>query len=512
MVRPPVVVRLGVAAGLALLGLLLATFSWLLPLALPRGAAVDGLTIAGAAAPGAGPPWRAALARLRGETARADELEELVHDLSERLAATPVVVTIGDAMPGVELSATLGELGTRVDPDETLRRARAVGRRGSPLSRRAELERARAGELDVPLALVFERRVFFERHGALKAELDRRAVAARYPFGSSALTADVPGRALDLESAADALWLAAVDRAARVGSVAPAPIAVELGFVSLRAKVNTTSFARFEPRAQLASYATRFRVLGDQATRARNIAVAASRIDGHILLPGERLSFNQLVGERSVDNGFFDSWELQGGVFVRGVGGGTCQVSSTLNAAALRAGLGIVESFTHSRPLAYIEKGLDATVAWPFVDLKLENAWSVPVVIQAAVRGNALTVRVLAESSPGRVTLRSEVKETYPFPRVVEVARVARGTFHLKQPGIPGYRIQRTRTISRLNEPPRREIVFKRYRPTPELLLVAPDFDVRDLPPLPEGAEGYEPPPANESEEGPDARVPGFLG
>jgi hypothetical protein len=55
-------------------------------------------------------------------------------------------------------------------------------------------------------------------------------------------------------------------------------------------------------------------------------------------------------------------------------------------------------------------------------------------------------------------------------------------------------------------------VVFKRYRPTPELFLIAPDFDMRELPPLPEGAEGYEPPAASETEEGPDARVPGFLG
>ena len=512
MARSSMLVRLGVAAGVAVLGVLVAVALWTLPLVLPSGVAAEGLTIAGAAAPGAGPPWRAAFARLRGGAASAALLEGLVHDLGERLAATPVVSTMGEAMPGVELNATLGELGVRVDVEETLRRARAVGRRGSPVARRAELERARSGEVDVPLALVFDRSVFFARHAALKGELDRRAVAARYPFGSAALVADVPGRALDLESAADTLWLAAGQRAAHIGRAAPAAVAIELRFVPLLAKVNTTSFARFEPRTQLASYSTRFRVLGDQATRARNIAVAASRIDGQILLPGERISFNQLVGERSVDNGFLDSWELLDGAFVRGVGGGTCQVSSTLNAAALRAGLGIVESFTHSRPLAYIEKGLDATVAWPFVDLKLENAWRVPVVIQAAVRGNSLTVRVLAESSPGRVSLRTEVKETSPFPRVVEVTRMARGTFRLKQAGIPGYRIQRTRTIAKLNEPPRREVVFKRYRPTPELLLVAPDFDVRELPPLPEGAEGYEPPPANESEEGPEARVPGFLG
>ena len=205
------------------------------------------------------------------------------------------------------------------------------------------------------------------------------------------------------------------------------------------------------------------------------------------------MSFNDVVGERSVDNGFFDSWEILEGEFVRGVGGGTCQVSSTLNAAALRAGLKIVEAYTHSRPLAYIEKGLDATVAWPFVDLKLQNSWPVPVAIHAAVKGNAITVRVLTESSPGRVAIRSEVKETIPFPRVVEVGRAPRGSFKRKQEGIPGFRIQRTRFIWPHEGAARREVVFKRYRPTPELFVVAPDFDQAELPPLPEGAEGYEP-------------------
>ena len=510
--------RIGFAAGVALLLLCGSVVGWLAPIVLPSGSAAYGLSIAGAPASGAVSTWAAALDGLRGGSVGAARLEALVHELGQRLEATPVAITVEAAMPGVELNATLGELGVHVDEATTLQRARAVGRRGSPVSRRAELARARAAGVDVPLELVFERRVFFERHAAFKAELDRRAVPARYPFARGALVPDVPGRALDLERAADALWSHAVELAARIGSGASAapggPWVVDVGFVPLVAKVNGVAFARFEPRVRLAEYSTRFRVTGDQATRARNIAVAASRIDGLILLPAERFSFNQLVGERSIDNGFFDSWELLDGAFVRGVGGGTCQVSSTLNAAALHAGLSIVESFTHSRPLAYIEKGLDATVAWPFVDLKLANAWQVPVVIQAAVRGNVLSVRVLAETSPGKVALRSEVKETYPFPREVEVGRVAPGSFKLKQAGIPGYRIQRTRTVWSPGEEPRREIVFKRYRPTPELFVVAPGFDLLELPPLPEGAEGYEPAlePAPAPEGAPSAHVPGFLG
>jgi hypothetical protein len=90
---------------------------------------------------------------------------------------------------------------------------------------------------------------------------------------------------------------------------------------------------------------------------------------------------------------------------------------------------------------------------------------------------------------------------------------VASGGFKLKQAGIPGYRIQRTRIIWPLGAEPRREVVYKRYRPTPESFLVAPGFDMRELPSLPEGAEGYEPStPEPEPEGRPPARVPGFLG
>src|SRR5690606_27831747 len=224
-------------------------------------------------------------------------------------------------------------------------------------------------------------------------------------------------------------------RAASIGAERAAPIAVQASEVAVLPRVNAEALAGFAPEQVLARYSTRFRVNGDQATRAANIRVAASRLDGVILLPGDKISFNDLVGERSEDNGFFDSWEILDGQFVRGVGGGTCQVSSTLNAAALHAGLDIVEAYTHSRPLAYIEKGLDATVAWPFVDLKLKNPWPLPVVIQATVKGNTLAVQLVAESLPGKVKVRSEVKETFPFPREVEVARVPPGSFVRKQEG-----------------------------------------------------------------------------
>jgi vancomycin resistance protein YoaR len=494
--------RVGVWVCLALLVVLVAGSAlWLASLRLPEGAAAPGVSIAGNA-PVAG-----------AERTGGEALEALVVKLTRRVESVRVQFALDDD-PTVVHAATLGELGVSVDAEATLRRARAVGRSGTPLARWRAQQSAAARGIDVPLELGFDRAALFARLAPLKRERDRAPAPARYPAAQGHLVPHVAGRYLDLERAADRVWAAALERARGTGTDASGgTLDVRIGSVPLEPRVSAAVLDGFQPRAVLGEYSTRFRTQGDQATRAANIGVAAARLDGVILMPGERMSFNDVVGERSLDNGFFDSWEILDGEFVRGVGGGTCQVSSTLNAAALRAGLRIVEAYTHSRPLAYIEKGMDATVAWPFVDLKLQNSWSVPVVIQATVTGNTIRVRLVAEDSPGRVSMRSEVKETYPFPRVVEVGGVARGSFRLKQAGIPGFRIQRTRLIWPRDGEARREVVFKRYRPTPELFLVAPDFDVNELPPLPEGAEGYEPPAGEVDPRDPSVvRIPGVLG
>jgi vancomycin resistance protein YoaR len=416
-------------------------------------------------------------------------------ELTRRVESTAVTFALGTEALPAGVATTLGAIGVGVDREATLRQARSIGRRGSPLERWRELRATRDRGIDVPLELTFDRQRLFRALEPIKRDRDRAPVPARYPQAKGALVPEVPGRYLDLERAADVVWSLAKTRAASVGGAAPAEAALRVPLIEIAVvpRVNAEALREFSPRRRLAQYSTHFRTRGDQATRAANIAVAASRLDGIVLMPGDRVSFNQVVGERSLENGFLDSWEILDGEFVRGVGGGTCQVSSTLNAAALSAGLDIIEGYTHSRPLAYIEKGLDATVAWPFIDLQIKNPWPLPIVIQALVRERTITVSVLANDSPGRVSLRSEVKETYPFPRVVEVGRVARGSFKLEQAGIPGYRIARTRVIRPLAGATRREVVYKRYRPTPELFLVAPDFDVRELPPLPEGAEGYDP-------------------
>lgn len=129
--------------------------------------------------------------------------------------------------------------------------------------------------------------------------------------------------------------------------------------------------------------------------RASNVALAASRISGSVVPPGEVFSFNRTVGPRTEENGFREAPVIFAGEKVLGIGGGTCQVSSTLFAAAVMGRLEVVERRPHSRPVPYIDPGFDATVAFAGecpdgaqcyeADLVLRNPHPLPVTVRTAV-------------------------------------------------------------------------------------------------------------------------------
>ncbi len=134
----------------------------------------------------------------------------------------------------------------------------------------------------------------------------------------------------------------------------------------------------------LASYTTYFDA-GNSA-RAHNIALACSKISGSVLLPGEEFSFNKAVGKRTRENGFEEANVISGGEFVPGVGGGVCQVSTTLMNAALLSGLRVTESRPHSLTVGYVPCSRDAMVS-EYSDLKFENPYDMPVYLLGLAGG-----------------------------------------------------------------------------------------------------------------------------
>lgn len=161
-----------------------------------------------------------------------------------------------------------------------------------------------------------------------------------------------------------------------------------------------------ERTKRLSSYTTRFDPTKE--SRVHNIRLAARKLSGAVVPPHTEFSFNRRVGKRTAENGFKESVVIFDGEFVNGVGGGVCQLSTTLFNAALRAGMRITESRSHSLSVSYVQPSLDAMVS-EYSDLKFVNPHDTPVYLNATVNGGSVTVECFGLPDGKRYTTESVV-------------------------------------------------------------------------------------------------------
>lgn len=238
----------------------------------------------------------------------------------------------------------------------------------------------------------------------------------------------------------------------------------------------------------LARFTTTYANDAEHKARASNVELGAEAINGKVIAAGATFSFNEAVGERTAAFGYAKSVILRDGMIAEGMGGGACQVASTLHAAALLAGLEIVARAPHSRPSAYIRMGLDATVAFggvaghpppPAIDLKVKNPTLAPLTIHAkAARGTLEVWLDGAGATRLDVRVTSEILERMAFSRVVERdKRATEDTVRVKAFGIPGYRVRRTREIRAADGSVKRDARIDVYPPTSEIVQVASSLE-----------------------------------
>lgn len=147
--------------------------------------------------------------------------------------------------------------------------------------------------------------------------------------------------------------------------------------------------------------------------RKDNVALACRKIDGTVLYPEDEFSFNDIVGARTVENGFKSAYIIKDGEFVEGIGGGVCQVSSTLYNCALLADLTITCVRAHSLPVSYVAPSFDAMVSTAS-DLRFVNTLSSPVTIKMLADGKYLKAEMYGIESC-TIRRRSQTIETLPF-------------------------------------------------------------------------------------------------
>lgn len=165
----------------------------------------------------------------------------------------------------------------------------------------------------------------------------------------------------------------------------------------------------------LSTFSTNYYVAN--VNRTKNLELSAGKINGTILAPGEVFSYNRVVGERTIAAGFKNAAIFENGKVVDGLGGGICQISSTLYNSVLLANLEIVSRTNHGYLTSYLKAGLDATVVYGAIDFQFKNNRNYPIKIVSSVNGGVARIDIygVKEDNDYRVEIQSDVLSTTPY-------------------------------------------------------------------------------------------------
>ncbi|WP_437277094.1 VanW family protein [Sorangium sp. So ce375] len=425
-------------------------------------------------------------------------------DLVRRYATGEIRIVLPD---GSARALRRNDLGVEINRVRLAEFVREALRPESALRRAHE----RAGErdkgdedapLDIPIPLLLDSERAISKLLDLKVELDAPAVDAYVDLEAKQLKPEKIGYRLDVYGT-----LARIDAALRAGqdtalasveTIAPKLVAEQLGNV------------KFDQ--VLGYFETRYATGGRSKERTYNLRLAASKLDGVVVMPGEIFDFNETVGPRDEAHGYRVAPVIAQGELVDGLGGGTCQISGTLHGAAFFAGLEIVERYPHSRPSYYIKLGLDATVVYPTINYRFRNPFDFPIVLHETVAGGVVRAEILGPSRKLTVTYFRRIDGVIPFEEVERpTPKLPEGTRVLAQRGIPGFRTTSSRVV-RDGAYAVREKWSDSYPPTAQIIHVG--SGPRD----PEAKKADDNHPEYVADEylvvtqGPDVRTPGATG
>lgn len=231
-----------------------------------------------------------------------------------------------------------------------------------------------------------------------------------------------------------------------------------------------------ESMGEISSFSTWYNT-GD-VNRSHNLVLACEAINGSAIAPENIFSFNQAVGERIVAAGYRDALVIVNGKFEPGLGGGVCQVSSTLYNACLLAGMEILERHNHGLAVAYVPLGRDATVVYGLQDFKFKNNSSHPVYLRALAQAGKLEINLYGDLEfKEHIELSHVVDQVIAFQETREVdPDMPTGEEKIDHEGFPGYVVRSFRTFfDESGEIVKQEQLARDYyKPLNKLVYIAP--------------------------------------
>lgn len=311
-----------------------------------------------------------------------DEASEALKDTVERQERSEVVLrhpTKPDTW-----RRTLGMLAAEINVDAALDKAFAIGDAESVAQRIINGDKPRGVAISIPIEIAENASKTWLKqiaHQLNRLPTDAHAFAKK----GVGLTIDRPhmtGIRVDM----DATWKLVTSNGDGIFDGSEAIVVL----TEIDPKITTKDLS---PLGTLRSaYFTNY--ASSSANRKANLALAAAKLDGHLLKPGEVFSYNNRVGPRTESRGWKTAHQFQDGQIVDGIGGGVCQSSSTLYNAVLMGGLKIIERHNHSLPVAYLSPARDASVSYGHLDFKFANNTDGPLYLSASADGKKFHIRL----------------------------------------------------------------------------------------------------------------------
>ncbi len=392
-----------------------------------------------------------------------EQAQRQLEALALEVETTPVTLMQGEHA----YSLTWSALGVGLDIPVAVGRVWAVGREQDFRQRLVSIWQARTKGIEIPVPYAFREEMAMDIGKQVGASFSRLPVDAALEITEEdqvLILPAQPGWQPDTARLREQ-----IERSIASGEL---PKVLEIRMTEVQPSISTQMVKELGISGLVASFTTPFNP--QNVNRSENIRVAASALDNLYISPNEEFSFNRIVGPRSTEAGYKNALVIQGNEFVQGIGGGVCQVSTTLYNAVLLANLPVVERRRHSLPVEYVGKGLDATVVYGYVDLRFRNNTGNHLLVKTKIENGDLTVKIFGspEKHP-RVKILNEVEAILEPPLVQRPdPSLPEGKMVVEQKGGKGFRTLVRRIVEIGGQEFTEEISRDTYPPIPRVIRI----------------------------------------
>ncbi|MCH5266365.1 MAG: VanW family protein [Lachnospiraceae bacterium] len=393
-----------------------------------------------------------------------EQAESAIGEYVDKLSSRTLSVDVN----GKQVTTTLSELEYTCNANDYIEEAMKVGKEGNLFSNYAEIKEVGSEHMVYQLEFSYSEKKLkkFVKKTCGKECTSAKNSNIKMKNGSLVYTDAREGVSIDTDTTIANIQTALKEQEDTDIVQAEAVVTVEEPMI--------TKEVASRCQNKLGSFSTNF--TASNVSRSRNVANAAKLINGSVIYPGETFSVHDTISPLTEENGYYTAASYSNGQVVDSIGGGVCQVSTTLYNAVLRAELEIVERSPHSMVVTYVKPSMDAAIAGDYKDFKFRNNTEVPIYIEGGTYTGTVYFNIYGEEtrSPDRsVTFESEVIETIePGADKVTIDKTKPASYmEVTQEAHTGYKAVLWKIVTENGETERTQINSSTYQAEPRYVI-----------------------------------------